>query len=58
MRLARRAVAIVVARMERSEIRGGGSIEMLIPDFAALHPGYERVRRYGAALFWRLYKSR
>jgi hypothetical protein len=27
--------------MERSEIRGTANVEMLIPDCAALHPGYE-----------------
>src|SRR6185312_4989856 len=29
-----------VARMKRSEIRGGSTVRPL-PDFAALHPGYE-----------------
>jgi hypothetical protein len=27
--------------MDRSEIRGTASAEMLIPDRAALHPGYK-----------------
>jgi hypothetical protein len=40
--------AIIVARMERSVIRGGLSIETLIPDCAALHPGYECVQKSGA----------
>jgi hypothetical protein len=31
----------VVARMERSDIRGTPSIKPLIPDFAPLNPGYE-----------------
>src|SRR5579863_1727542 len=30
-----------VARMERSEIRGGGAADRSFPDCAALHPGYE-----------------
>ena len=41
MRAAERVTA-VVARMERSEIRGGPPIEALIPDCASLHPGYDR----------------
>jgi hypothetical protein len=41
----------LVARMERSVMRGGLAIGTAAPDFAALHPGYEptdkvnRVRR-------------
>jgi hypothetical protein len=27
--------------MQRSEIRDGGEIEVAIPDYAALHPGYK-----------------
>jgi hypothetical protein len=27
--------------MERSEIRGTANVEILIPDCAALHPGYK-----------------
>jgi hypothetical protein len=50
MGLSRRVVAtIVVARIARSEIRDSLSVEMLTPDFAALNPGYERVRNSGAA---------
>jgi hypothetical protein len=49
MRLGKRAVAtVVVARMERSEIRGSAAMEALIPDCASLHPGYERVHTSGA----------
>jgi hypothetical protein len=57
MRLDRCAVTtIVVARIEQSEIRDSLSIERLIPDFAALNPGYERVQRDGPALSSRLWK--
>jgi hypothetical protein len=31
-----------VARMERSEIRGPASPGEVSPDYASLHPGYER----------------
>ena len=33
---------LFVARMKRSEIRGGIRTERSFPDCAALHPGYER----------------
>jgi hypothetical protein len=33
--------ASFVARMERSEIRGGIAAGMSLPDYASLHPGYE-----------------
>jgi hypothetical protein len=50
MGLSRRVVpTVVVARIERGEIRDSVPIEMPIPDFAALNPGYERVRKSGAA---------
>jgi hypothetical protein len=35
----------LVAWMERSEIRDTASVELLIPDCAALHPGYKLVPR-------------
>jgi hypothetical protein len=50
MRLASRdATMIVVARMERSEIRGSPPIEAPIPDCASRHPGYDRTLKSGAA---------
>jgi hypothetical protein len=37
-----RGGGVVVARMERSEIRGFPPAASVAPDFAALHPGYEK----------------
>src|SRR5579864_3621315 len=43
----RSSVLGFVARMERSEIRGGRAAGLSLPDYAALHPGYEEIEGSG-----------